>query len=293
MLKNIAIIGTSPIMLILAKELSKKNKVTIFEKNKKIGGAWSLTKYKKFFFADKTNLIVPNMIKDTKHIKSMNEYLIKKLKLPIKNSKGKIFLSKTAEYQPKFFYEYNINKLLKKNFLGKITIKKKEIKSIYISDNNKVKVLSNEFDNVFIPIYSSIKKIRIKKKIYKSDFNKITSKHFFLIAKKIKENKFLYKEDFNEIFDRAQIIKKNKLNAFTGRIKKEYKKMNKKYLLKKLDLDYERHLHSQIIFYTSYFRNDMQKKRLVNICNKSKLINLIDTSNFVTGYSYIKRYLDE
>ena len=43
---NIALIGTSPIMIILADKLSKKNDITIFEKSKNYGGAWSLEKYK-------------------------------------------------------------------------------------------------------------------------------------------------------------------------------------------------------------------------------------------------------
>ena len=56
MKKKIAIIGTSPIMSILARELSQKNDVTIFEKNKKFGGAWSLSKYKDSFFYKKITI---------------------------------------------------------------------------------------------------------------------------------------------------------------------------------------------------------------------------------------------
>ena len=44
MKKRIAIIGSSPVMLIIAKYLSKKNLVIIFEKNKSIGGAWKIKK---------------------------------------------------------------------------------------------------------------------------------------------------------------------------------------------------------------------------------------------------------
>ena len=46
-MKNIAIIGTSPIMLILANYFcNKKIKVTIFDDSKKIGGSWSYYNFK-------------------------------------------------------------------------------------------------------------------------------------------------------------------------------------------------------------------------------------------------------
>ena len=275
-------------MMILAKELSKKNNVIIFEKNRKIGGAWSLTKYKKSFFADKTNLIIPNDNKDAKYVNDMNKYLTKKLKFTIKKSKYKIFLQKTAGFQPNFFYRYNINRLLKKKFLNKIKINNQEVKSIVL--NKKAKILYNEFDQIFIPIYSSINKIKINTKIYKTNYKKITSKHFFLLSEKINSSDFLYKEDFSEIFDRAQIIKKRDTNAFTGRIRKKYKKMDKNFLMKNLGFTYKNLHISKIISYTNYFRNEKQKRYLNKICNKSKLINLIDTSNFVTGYSQIRKY---
>ena len=288
MLKKIAIIGTSPIMTILAKEMSKRNDVTIFEKNSNIGGAWSLSKYKKNYFADKTNLIIPNDKKDAKFINDMNKYFIKKLKLKIKKTKNKIFLQETASFKPNFFYKYNINKLLKKNFLNKIKIIKQEVKNINL--DKKAKILHTEFDQVYIPMYSSINKIKIKTKTHNLNYKKITSKHFFLLAEKINNIDFLYKEDFNEIFDRAQIIKKKASNAFTGRIRKKYKKKNKSFLMKNLGFTYQKLRFSKVIFYTNYFRNEKQKRDLNKICNKSKLINLIDTSNFVTGYSQIKKY---
>lgn len=292
MKKKIAIIGTSPIMSILAKELSQKNDVTIFEKDKKLGGAWSLSKYKENFFSDKTNLIVPNRIRDIKYLNSMNSYLNKRHNISIENSKAKIFLSKTAEYRPKLFYKYNINKFLKNNFFRRLKIKKKEIKNIKIT-NGKIQIASYEFDKLFIPMYSSIKKIQINNKIYRSNYKKITSKHFFFITKKIKYNNFLYKEDFNEVFDRAQIIKKNKICAFTGRIRKKYKKKNKNFLLKNLNINYEKNLLTKIISYSNFYRDEKQKKNLFKICKKTKLVDLIDTSNFVTGYSFIKKYLNE
>ena len=61
-MKKIALVGTSPIMLIIANHLSKLgNKITIFDISKKIGGAWSYFKFKKDF-------ICPCVLWDLKHI---------------------------------------------------------------------------------------------------------------------------------------------------------------------------------------------------------------------------------
>ena len=60
MKKKIAVIGSSPIMILLAYSLLKNNDVTIFEKNKILGGAWLTRKILKDFNSNiHTNVIVP------------------------------------------------------------------------------------------------------------------------------------------------------------------------------------------------------------------------------------------
>ena len=46
-------------------------------------------------------------------------------------------------------------------------------------------------------------------------------------------NEFYYIENFNNVFDRAQLIKKSIYYFFTGRVRKKYKKLSSKMLLKK------------------------------------------------------------
>ena len=82
----------------------------------------------------------------------------------------------------------------------------------------------------------------------------------------------MYKEDFNEVFDRAQIIKKNKICAFTGRIKKKYKNKNKKFLLKNSNINYKKNLLSHIISYSNYYRNEKQKKILFQFATRLNLL---------------------
>ena len=49
---KIAIIGTTPIMVLKALLLSKNHDVTIFEKTNKLGGAWSFGKFKNFSYPE-------------------------------------------------------------------------------------------------------------------------------------------------------------------------------------------------------------------------------------------------
>ena len=50
---KIAIIGTTPIMIIHALLQSKKHDVTIFERSNKLGGAWAYGFYKNIVFSEK------------------------------------------------------------------------------------------------------------------------------------------------------------------------------------------------------------------------------------------------
>ena len=75
-MKKIALVGTSPIMLIIANHLSKLgNKITIFDISKKIGGAWSYFKFEKDFISTQTNVIVPDTKFEERNIPLINEYL--------------------------------------------------------------------------------------------------------------------------------------------------------------------------------------------------------------------------
>ena len=59
--KKIALIGSSPIILIIANHLKNAgHKITIFDKNKKIGGAWAYYKFRNHYISTQTNVIVPD-----------------------------------------------------------------------------------------------------------------------------------------------------------------------------------------------------------------------------------------
>ena len=110
--KKIALIGTSPIMLIIANHLVKmNNKITIYSFNKKVGGAWSYYKYKNHYISTQTNVIVPDNKFEERNMPLINEYLTKEFNVPITRNYDK-FMPKG--YLAKKNYNYNLNPLYEK-----------------------------------------------------------------------------------------------------------------------------------------------------------------------------------
>ena len=72
--KKIAILGTSPIMILLYFRLRKKNSVDVFE-NLKIGGAWRVDKYNEKYYSAHNNVIVALKTNEEKYIKLINKEL--------------------------------------------------------------------------------------------------------------------------------------------------------------------------------------------------------------------------
>lgn len=95
--KKIAIISSSPLMIILALELqSQGNKVVVFDKSTVKGGAWgwfNLNLNKRFLNVPKyTNIIHPYNEKERRFIKKMNSYLKEKHKVKVDKVKKNLIL---------------------------------------------------------------------------------------------------------------------------------------------------------------------------------------------------------
>ena len=90
-MKSIAIIGTSPIMLILAYEIKKKSlgDVTIIDYSNKIGGAWSNINFNSNSISTQTNVIVPDNKEEEENIPKLNTYLNNTFNIKIKENKDK------------------------------------------------------------------------------------------------------------------------------------------------------------------------------------------------------------
>tara|TARA_B110000305_G_scaffold14510_1_gene13589 strand:+ start:3053 stop:3910 length:858 start_codon:yes stop_codon:yes gene_type:complete len=275
---NIAIIGTSPIMIILANQLSKNNNITIFEKNKNYGGAWALEKYKSEYTNGKTNVVIPRNKREEKFVIKMNKFLEKKFNIIAKVNNQ--FFSDSGIYKPKKIFIYDFKNLfldLNKKFDIKKDIKKVEVNKNKVIINNK-----DYFDKIYIPYNAGIDKINILNSVRKIDFSKIISKHILIITKKKVLKNFYYTEDFDNVFDRVLISNKKKFYSFTARIRKNYKKFSLKILLKKtkINLKGNKIYLTKILKYQNHYRGPEQIKELLKLKNNKK-ISIVDTRQFV------------
>lgn len=275
---NIAIVGTSPIMIILANQLSKNNNITIFEKSKNYGGAWALEKYKSEYTNGKTNVVIPRNKKEEKFVIKMNKFLEKKFNIIAKVNNQ--FFSDSGIYKPKKIFIYDFKNLfldLNKKFDIKKDIKKIEVNKNKVIINNK-----DYFDKIYIPYNAGIDKINILNTVRKIDFSKIISKHILIITKKKVLKNFYYTEDFDNVFDRVLISNKKKFYSFTARIRKNYKKFSLKILLKKtkINLKGNKIYLTKILKYQNHYRGPEQIKELLKLKNNKK-ISIVDTRQFV------------
>ena len=279
MKKKIAVIGSSPIMILLAYSLLKNNDVTIFEKNKILGGAWLTRKILKDFNSNiHTNVIVPLKKKDENYIVKINK-ILKKLNVKIKKNKLKYEQKKNIKLKEIFEYDFSN---FYASFKKKLNFCYEEASKIYCN-HSKVYINNKEFDIVYLPYYSSIKNILIKNKKISTPYKLIKSKHLFLVLKKNYFKGFFYNENFSKFFDRVQIIRKKKYQIFIARISKNYKLNTIKFLINKLH-DFKRNdiLYKKINIYENSFRNKEDLKKLIKI--KRKNIHVIDTSQFFESF---------
>ena len=292
--KNIAIISSSPLMMILAIKLKEDgHKITIFDKSNNIAGAWTWfnnPSERKNYIPKYTNIINPYNQKELKFTKKMNNYLKNKLKVKISETKKKFSIN--YNYKRKFVYNFkNFFEFTSKN----LKITKKFISKIETLNNKKVQ-LNNKyvFDKLFIPSFSGVKEIKVyKKKAYFPEFKEIISEHVSIVAKSFKLKNFYYSQFFDNKFDRVKIEKIRKFYALTARLDHSIKgisvdKLKKFYLkkfVKKSDLKKVR-----ISKFHNYYRNKVQLNRLCNAIKGSN-IKYIDTKQFMCGFYSLRKIL--
>ena len=277
---NSAIIGDSPIMLILANYLKNKENITIYSDKNKIGGAWSYINHKNFNISRQTNVVVPVDKNVEKLQPKINKSLIK---YGIKITKAQGY-HKPNVHLAKKNYRYDFTKLFesKKKFknineyVEKITVK-----------NNIIKINNLSYDKVYLPYFNGVNNFSINKKKFYLSPKIISSKHILLIFKKLPIKAFVYTENFDHIFDRAQITKFKNFTSFTARVRLEHKKKTKLSLIKKSKIhDFAKNdnmIFSSLLRYKNYFRDIDNIKKLKSICNH-KNIKIIDTYQFFEAY---------
>ena len=285
---KIAIIGTTPIMVIKALLLSKFHDVTVFEGSNKFGGAWSFNKYKNVEYPEKTNIIVPDNKFEEKYVVKMKKYLNSKFNIKIKKNKKKYH--NITLYKPKKVFVFDIKKLfilLRES--KKITVKKLFVKSLKVQ-NQKVKINSKYlFDKVYIPYFINLDKANINGKKFYFPFRKIENKHLHFITKKKFAEEFYYWENYNKYLDRAQLLKYGNYYFFSARIRKIFKHLSlgEIFKLSNFKIKVNKVSNLRLISYNHHFRDKMQIKNLKNI-QKFKEIKLIDTRQFVGAFKKLK-----
>lgn len=283
--KKIAIIGTSPIMIMIAKILSmKNNSVTLFEK-KKVGGAWAYENIMGLKTNIFTNVLVPSKKFHENKISKIN-VLLRKMKVKIQNNKN--LYKSVSQFNPKKIYKYDFSSFFKNALRDrKIRIKKINVKNLKedqdcVLVNNKLK-----FNMVVLPLFNSLNSIILFNKKILIPFKKIVSKHIIFISKKPLIKDFYYSEKGHSYFDRMQIKKNKNFYIFTARISKKFKKKSKIFFIKKFSLLNNVDLRfSRMNSYINYYRDKNQINHLKRI--KFNRIKVIDTKQL---YDSISNYL--
>lgn len=294
--KKIAIISSSPLMMMLALHFKLKGEnVTIFDSSSFKGGAWSwfgeyLNKYK-IYVPKYTNIINPYNEKEVKYIKKMNKCLQKKFKVKVKRTNQKFSIN--YDFKEKFsydfskFYEKALNEL---NFVQDFIYKLETLSNKKVKLNNSIL-----FDKVYLPSFSGVKKIKINnRKIFIPKCKEIVSEHVAIIARKFKLKNFHYSQFFDNSFDRVKIEKSNKFYTLTARLGHsikgtKVKKIRKDYLDKfanKKDI-----IDVKLSKFHNYYRNKEQLKDLKNAISGSN-IKYVDTTQFMCGFFSLRKILN-
>ena len=178
-INKIAIVGTSPIMVLLYFRLKKKFIVDVYE-NSKIGGAWYIDRYKNQNYSAHNNVIVPLRDNEEKYIKLINKEL-KKFECKISKPKGKYDI--LSKYSPKNIYIHDLSNLFF-NF-KKIckTLVKKKVTNIKIF-NKKILLNKKEYDQVYLPSCFDINRITIEESCFKINSIRSISHHITVVFKK-------------------------------------------------------------------------------------------------------------
>jgi hypothetical protein len=280
-MKKIAILGSSPLMLMLAIHFSKKNKVTVFEELDTIGGAWK--NFSDFIIPRYSNVVVPLNKREEKFIPKLNK-ICKKFFIKIKKTQKEILVNYRNNSRYKYKYDFNgLYEFSRKN----LNFIKKYIYRIEQLEDDKIILNSNLnyiFDKVYVPSFIGVKEFRIKNKIYKLDYKTINSVHIQILAKKTKLKNFYYSDFFDKNLDRV----KNEVHKDFSYIIARLTKLNKKLPIRKI-----RNIINPLVLkedilslrkstFKNYYRNKQQLEKFKKV-TKSTNLAYINTTSFMTG----------
>jgi len=287
--KKIAILGSSPVMLILFYFLKKNNNVFIFDDNELIGGAWRKKFYKNGLMNMYSNVVLPTSNKEYQKQRKIN-LLLMKMKVGIKIKKTKKIFN--VIFKSKNYFNYDFSYFYKKIQKYSKSIINEKVKKIEILENEKVK-LNNKylFDKVFFPSFFGINHFYNKGKKINIKFKLIESQHISIVAEKINQRLF-YSDFYDHSFDRVNTYRHKNFFNLTARISKSLKKMKLEYIKKRIIESFPSIIVKKIFLnkYKNYYRDNSQCIEL-KLKLKKKNIIYIDTTSFIMGVSQIINYM--
>jgi len=278
--KKIAILGTSPIMILLYFRLRKKNSIDVFEKSN-IGGAWCMDEINGLKYTTHNNVIVAMNKKEENFIDMINKELEN---LGCTKTKPTGEYETLSNYKHKNVYIHDLSGLYARFKKCKFLIKKKvnNIKTVY----NRVLLNGTEYDQVYLPSCFDINKIIIDKTRVNTSSYKSISHHLTIVYKKIKLPNISYTENFDNVFDRAYFKQNSKSTIFTGRVRREYKKLKPYELVNESNLIQNTKKGIIKLKLNKYNHHIIEENILKDL--KSKLektnINIVETRQFVNSY---------
>ena len=278
--KKIAILGTSPIMILLYFRLRKKNSIDVFEKSN-IGGAWCMDEINGLKYTTHNNVIVAMNKKEENFIDMINKELEN---LGCTKTKPTGEYETLSNYKHKNVYIHDLSGLYARFNKCKFLIKKKvnNIKTVY----NRVLLNGTEYDQVYLPSCFDINKMIIDKTRVNTSSYKSISHHLTIVYKKIKLPNISYTENFDNVFDRAYFKQNSKSTIFTGRVRREYKKLKPYELVNESNLIQNTKKGIIKLKLNKYNHHIIEENILKDL--KSKLektnINIVETRQFVNSY---------
>lgn len=268
---NIAILGTSPIMLIAAHYLSKIGCIVqLFEKRPLIGGAWTAPGMCGLQHRH-ANIIVAYNNNDLDLINKWKTPLLTEMSMgldPISNDSINIQSEYKTSFSPNFIKAY-INQSVPLNYTN--------IDSVIVDDKS-VEVNGQFFDLLLLPAFCSIQNVHIKGMSLTTPFCQINSLHT-VCEDRADYLKYVYAEGNSYLLDRY--FKSNETGNFVARLESSTKKMSRKDIYAKLENYFK---VNEIFEYTSFYRNSKQFDELKGLeFLSNRKIQIIDTRQFCWG----------
>jgi hypothetical protein len=284
---KIALLGTSPIMILLYLRICNLGKVDIYEKSS-IGGAWAIKNNKDFHFAMHNNVIVPLNSKEEKYIKQINLEL-KKYNCSFSKPSGLYEIN--SKYKPKNIFIHDLNNLFKYfsekangNLKGKINTV--ELKNNFIFLNKK------KYDLVYFPSCFDLKKITINDKIFKLNPKLSISKHLTILIKDIDIPKISYSENFDNVFDRGYFRNYNNYTIFTGRIRRDFKSLSKSKIINKSNIisKMKKGIFDIKLNKFNHFINDDHNLDILKERIRNFNLKIVETRQFTKSFILLSQY---